>query len=86
MGFFEAASDCVGCHVGLLCFRHRVGAVNDCNDGNEGNCIGKGDLRVLGASGDPSKSVGNHDGKGGFGRLFHVRFELDSHFHMSKKG
>ncbi len=47
MGLFEEASDCVGCHVGLLCFRCQVGAIKDCNDGDEGNCIGKGNLRVL---------------------------------------
>jgi hypothetical protein len=34
MGLFEEASDRVGCHVGLLCFRHRAGAVKDCNNGN----------------------------------------------------
>ncbi len=49
MGLFEEASDHAGCHVGLLCFRCLVGAVKDGNDGNEGNCIGKGDLRVIGA-------------------------------------
>jgi hypothetical protein len=46
MGLFEEASDCVGHHVGLLCFRHWVGAVKDCNDGNEGNCVGKGQYLV----------------------------------------
>jgi hypothetical protein len=50
MGLFEEASDPVGRHVGLLCFRYRARAIKDCNDGNEGNCIGKGKLRVLSAS------------------------------------
>ncbi len=49
MGLFEEASDRVGCHLGLLCFRCRVGAVKDCNYGDEGNHIGKGNLRVFGA-------------------------------------
>jgi hypothetical protein len=49
MGLFEEASDRVGRHVGLLCFRRQVGAVKDYNDGNEGNCIGEGKLRVIGA-------------------------------------
>ncbi len=49
IGLFEEVSDCIGCHVGLLCFRGWAGAVKDCNDGNEGNCIGKGDLRVISA-------------------------------------
>ncbi len=86
MGLFEEASDCIGLHVGLLCFRRRVGAVRDCNNGNEGNHIGKGKLRVRGAFGDSSKYVGSQDGNGGFGRLFCVQFELDFYFCVSKKG
>jgi hypothetical protein len=85
MGLFEEASDCVG-HHGLLCFRHLAGAIKDCNDVDEGNHIGKGKLRVPGAFGDSSKSVGSHDGNGGFGRLVCVQFELDFHFRASKKG
>ncbi len=49
MHLFEEASDHVEHHVGLLCLKRRTGAVKDCNDGNEGNCIGKSKLRVLGA-------------------------------------
>ncbi len=63
-----------------------MGAIKDCKDGDEGNCIGKGKLRVLGAIGDSSESVGNHDGYGGFGRLFRVQFKLDFQFHASEKG
>ena len=48
MGLFEEASDCVGHHVGFLCLRCQAGAVKDCNDGDKGNCIGKGKLRVFG--------------------------------------
>ncbi len=80
MGLFEEANDCVGHHLSGLCFRRRVGAVMDCNDGNEGNCVGKGKLRVLGAFGDSSKSVGSRDGNGGFGHLFRFQFS------MGKKG
>jgi hypothetical protein len=85
MGLFEEAKDRVGNHVGLLCFRCRTGAGKDCNDGDDGNCIGKGKLRVLGAFGDVSKSVGSCYGNGGFGRLFCVQFEFDFHFHTSKR-
>ncbi len=49
MGLFEVASDHVGHHVGLLCFWCQAGAIKDCNDGNEGNHVGKGNLRVIGA-------------------------------------
>ncbi len=86
MGFFEEVSDCVGHHFSFLGFRCRTGAVKDCNDDDEGNCIGKGKLRVLDAFGDSSESVGSHDGKCGFRCLFRVRFELDFHLRMSNKG
>ncbi len=49
MGLFEEASGCVKCHVGLLCFRCRAGAVKDCNYDNEGNRVDEGNLRVFGA-------------------------------------
>jgi hypothetical protein len=71
MGFFEEVSDCVG-HHGLLCFRCQAGAVKDCNDGNEGNCIDKGELRVLSAFRDLSESVGSRDGNSGFDCLIRV--------------
>ncbi len=86
MGLFEEVSDCVGHHFGMLGFRHWTGAIKDCNDDDEGNRISKGKLRVLGAFGDSSESVGSHDGNGGFGCLFRVQFELDFHFYVSKKG
>jgi len=85
MGLFEEASDCIGLHVGLLCFRRPVGAIRDRNNGNEDSHIGKGKLRVRGAFGDLSKYVGSQDGNGGFGRLFCVQIELDFHFRMSKR-
>ncbi len=72
--------------VGLLGFRSWTGAVKDCNDDNEDNCVGKGELRVLGAFRDSSKYVGSRNANGGFGRLFRVQFELDFHLHTSKKG
>ncbi len=49
MGLFEEVSDRVGRHVELLCFRGQAGAVKNCNDGNEGDRIGKDNLRVIGA-------------------------------------
>ncbi len=86
MGLFEEVSDCIGHHFGLLGFRHGTGAVKDCDDDNEGNCIGKGKLRVLGAFRDLPESVGSRNGNGGFGRLLCVQLKLDFHFHTSKKG
>jgi hypothetical protein len=72
MGLFEEVSDHAGRHFCLFGFRRLTGGVKDCNDDNEGNRIGKGKLRALGAFGDLSKSIGSHDGNGGFGRLFRV--------------
>jgi hypothetical protein len=54
MGLFEEGSNCIGHHVGFLCFRRRAGGIKDCNYGDEGNPVGKGKLRVLGAFGDSS--------------------------------
>jgi hypothetical protein len=72
MSLFEEASDRIR-HDGLLCFRRWVRAVKDCNDGNEGNGIGKGKSRLLGAFGDSSRSIGSHNGNGGFGHLLRVQ-------------
>ncbi len=85
MGLFEEGSDHVRHHVGLLCFRCLAGAVKDCNDGNEGNHVGKGKLRVLGAFGDLSKSIGSRNGDSCFCRLFRVQIEIDFHFCASKR-
>ncbi len=63
-----------------------MGGVKDCNDEDEGNCVGEGKLRVLGAFGDLSESVGSRNSNGGFGHLFRVQFEFDFYFRASKKG
>jgi hypothetical protein len=86
MGLFEEASDRVWCHFGLFGFRCRTGAIKDCDDDNKGNCVGEGKLKVLGAFGDSSESVGSRNGNGGFSCLFCVQFKLDFHFCASKKG
>jgi hypothetical protein len=86
VGLFKEASDRVGHHVGLFCCRCRAETIKDCNDGNEGNCVGKGKLRVLNAFGDLSESIGSRDGNSVFGRLFCVQFELDFNFLVSEKG
>jgi hypothetical protein len=56
-----------------------LGAIEDCDDDNWGNCIGKGKLRVLNAFGDSAKSVRGRDGSGGFGCLVGIKFELFFH-------
>jgi hypothetical protein len=75
---FEEASDCVGHHFGLFGFRRRMGAIKDCNDDDDGNRIGKGKLRVLGAFGDSSELVGSPNGNGGFGAISVSNLNLNS--------
>jgi hypothetical protein len=86
MGLFEEASDHVRHNFGLLGFRHQMGAVKDCNDEDEGDCIGEGKLMLLGAFGDLSESVGSCNGNGGFGCRICVQFKLDFDFRANKKG
>jgi hypothetical protein len=87
MGLFEEVIDCVQ-HPMLVYFAlgTKGGAVKGCNDGNEGDRVGKGKLRVLGAFKDLSESIGSQNGNCGFGCLLRVQFKLDFNFHTSKKG
>ena len=59
----------------------RAGAVENRDDDDQSNCVGKGKLRVLGAFGDSSKSVGSRDCdcSSGSGGLVSIKFELDFH-------
>jgi hypothetical protein len=61
-------------------------AVEDCNDDNQSNGVGKGELRVLGAFGNLSECVGSHHGDGGSGSLIGIKFELDFHCHEQQDG
>ena len=54
-------------------------AVEDCNDDNQSNGVGKGKLRVLSAFGNPSKCIGSRDGNCVSGSLIGIKFELDFH-------
>ena len=57
----------------------RPGAVENCDDDDQSDCVGKGELRVLGAFGDSSESVGSHDCDCSSGGLVGIKFELDFH-------
>ncbi len=61
-------------------------AVEDCNDDNQSNGVGKGELRVLGAFGNPSECVGSRDGNGGSGSLIGIKFKLDFNCHEQQGG
>ena len=57
----------------------RAGAVENCDDDDQSNCVGNGELRVLGAYGDSSESVGSRDCDCSSGGLVGIKFELDFH-------
>jgi hypothetical protein len=61
-------------------------ALEDLNDDNQSNNIGKDKLRVLGAFGDSSKSVRSHDGDSGSGSLIDIKFKLDFHCRKQQNG
>ncbi len=54
-------------------------AVEDCNDDDQSNRVGKGKLRVLGAFRNLSECVESCDGNNGSGSLISIKFELDFH-------
>ena len=56
-----------------------MGAVENRNDDYPSGCVGEGELRVLGAFGDSSESVGSRDCNCSSGGLVGIKFELDFH-------
>jgi hypothetical protein len=57
----------------------QAGAVEDRDDDDQSNSVGEGELRVLGAFGDSSESVGSRDCDCSSGGLVGIKFELDFH-------
>jgi hypothetical protein len=57
----------------------RASAVENRNDDDQSDSIGKGELGVLGAFGDSSESVGSRDCDCSSGGLVGIKFELDFH-------
>ena len=57
----------------------RAGAEEIRDDDDQSDCIGKGELRVLGAFEDSSASVGSRDCDCSSGGLVGIKFELDFH-------
>ena len=57
----------------------RAGAVEDHDDDDQSNSVGECKLRVLGAFGDSSESVGSCDCDCSSGSLVGIKFELDFH-------
>jgi hypothetical protein len=92
IGLFEEAADCVSIHDGweLLSLlankvnisldkRCRTVAVEDWDDDDQGNRVGKGKLRVLGAFRNAFECVGSRNRDGGSGSLIGTKFKLDFH-------
>ncbi len=61
-------------------------AVEDCDDDDQGDGVGEGKLRVLGAFRNLSKCVGSHDGEGDSGSLIGLKFGLDFHCRKEQGG
>ncbi len=99
VGLFEEAGDCISVHDGwellsLLVNKGsislgkwcRMVAVEDCDDDDQGNRVGKGKLRVLGAFRKVSECIGSCNGNGGSGSLIGVKFKLDFHCRREQGG
>jgi hypothetical protein len=70
----------------LLGKRSHTVAVEDCDDDDQSDGVGKGKLRVLGAFGNLSESVGSRNGDGGSGSLIGIKFKLDFHCREQQDG
>ncbi len=57
----------------------RAGTVENRDEDDQSDCVGKGELRVLGAFRDLSKSVGRRDCDCSSGGLVGIKLELDFH-------
>ena len=57
----------------------RAGAVENRDDDDQSDCVGESELRVLGAFGDSSESVGSRDCECSSGGLVRIKFELELH-------
>jgi hypothetical protein len=99
VGLFEEAGDCISVHDGWellrllankgsisLGKRCRTVAVEDCDDDDQGNGVGKGKFRVLGAFRNASDYVGSQDCNGGSGSLLVSSSNLISIATGSKEG
>jgi hypothetical protein len=99
IGLFEEVADCISVHDGweLLSLlankgsisldkRCRAVAVEDCDDDDQGNGVGKGKLSVLSAFRNVPKCVGSRDDDGGSGSLMGIKFKLDFHCHGEQGG
>ena len=56
-----------------------MGAIEDHNDDDQCNGVGKGKLRVLGAFGDLAESVGSRNWDCSSGGFVGIKLELDFH-------
>ncbi len=62
--------------------RCRTVAVEDCDDDDKSNGVGKGKLCLQ----KPVRGIGSHDGNGGSGSLIGIKFKLDFHCRKEQGG
>jgi hypothetical protein len=78
----------VGCCRELLFLGKRAWtvAVEDCDDDDQSNGVGKAKLRVRGAFGNPSMCVRSRNGDSGSGSLIGIKFELNFYCREQQDG
>ena len=82
----EEEHDCFGRHDSDGFWGDRAGSVDDCDDDNEGQGIGRRELVGFGAFGDRAEPVRSCDGHGGLRCYFGVKLELDFHCRAAMGG
>jgi hypothetical protein len=70
----------------FLAKRCRMVAVEDSDDNDQSNGIGKGKLRVLGAFGNPLECARSCHGNSGSGSLVSIKFKFDFHCRKEQGG
>jgi hypothetical protein len=66
--------------------RCRIVTVEDCDDDDQSNGVGKGKLSGLVAFRNLSECIGSHDGNSVSGSLIGIKFELDFHCREEQGG
>ena len=64
----------------------RAGAVKDCDDDDQSNCVGSSELGRFAEFGDTAERVRGSDGDGGAGSLVCIKLELDFHCREARRG
>ena len=82
----EEECDCFGCHDSDGFLGDRAGSVDDCDNDNEGEGVGRSKLVGFGAFRDTTEPVCSCGGHGGLHGFFSVKLELDFHCRAAMGG